>query len=223
MGNGRRLSLALALFFLIPAAAFAQFPTVEDGIPFEVPAGETPRIWRAAPGGGMIVMPDGSVRTLAPPNFRLRKRRWSEPVWRVPQGKYGLELKDNLRLIGRPARGWTVTLKTGFGTVTIPLKQVAKLEPAGNGQFAAHLNNGDRVTGELVSRTLAFETDYGKLNVPSSELVRLSTSPPAVTTKPTAAVKQPARPTVPMPDVIGPAGFGGGTNPAGIPPDDARR
>ena len=152
-----------------------------------------------------------------PPEVFLRKRirgEWVRPtpvykpssrplpqeeVWKIPQGKFGLEFKDNLRMIGRPAKGWSVTLKTGFGTVTIPLAQVNKLEPAGEGKFAAHLRNGDRVTGELVSKTLAFETDYGTLTVPSSELVRFSTAKPVQPTVPgsTTPVKTQSGPREP--------------------------
>ena len=102
-----------------------------------------------------------------------------KPVWKIPAGKYGLRLKDGLRIIGQPAKGWSAMLKTSFGTVTIPLAQITRLEPAGNGQFSAYLKTGDRVTGVLVSKVLSFETAFGTMTVPTLDLVRLSSGAPA--------------------------------------------
>ena len=65
-----------------------------------------------------------------------------------------LKLKNGTRIIGRPAKGWSATLKTSFGTVTVPLEQISRIARAGNGQFSAFLKNGDRVTGVLVSKVL---------------------------------------------------------------------
>ena len=98
------------------------------------------------------------------------------PVWIIPAGQYGLQLKNGTRIIGQPAKGWSATLKTSFGTVTIPLAQITRLEPAGNGQYSAFLKNGDRVTGQLVSKVLSFETQFGSLMVPTPDLVRLSSA-----------------------------------------------
>ena len=102
-----------------------------------------------------------------------------KPVWKIPAGKFGLQLNNGTRIIGQPAKGWSATLKTSFGTVTIPLAQITRLEPTGKGQFSAYLKTGDRVTGVLVSKVLSFETAFGTMTVPTQDLVRLCSATPA--------------------------------------------
>ena len=87
-----------------------------------------------------------------------------------------MQLKNGMRIIGQPAKGWSATLKTSFGTVAIPLAQITRLEPSANGQYSAFLKNGDRVSGVLVSKVLSFETQFGSLTVPTLDLVRLSSA-----------------------------------------------
>ena len=101
-----------------------------------------------------------------------------KPVWKIPAGKYGLHLKNGTRILGRPVKGWSAKLKTNFGTVSIPLAQIARLDSAGNGQCSVFLKNGDRVSGILVSNVLSFETEFGTMTVPTADLVRLSSATP---------------------------------------------
>ena len=118
-----------------------------------------------------------------------------KPVWKIPAGKYGLQLKNGTRIIGQPAKGWSATLKTSFGTVTIPLAQITRLEPAGNGQYSAFLKNGDRVTGVLVSKVLSFKTQFGSLMVPTPDLVRLSSATAVAKSSPAPLRRQTSKTT----------------------------
>ena len=117
-------------------------------------------------------------------NLRMPNgKRQPQPLrWKIPSGKYGLQLANGTRVIGRPAAGWSARFKTAFGAVAIPLPQISHIAPNGAGQFSAHLKNGDRVTGTFVSATLRFETQFGTLQVAASEIVRLlsSNQPPKV-------------------------------------------
>jgi hypothetical protein len=105
-----------------------------------------------------------------------RSRSSQTPQWTIPVGEYGLELADGTRMVGRPAKNWTARIATGFGTVTIPLAQIAHIAPAGKGQFAAYLKNGDRVSGSLVSNSMKFETRFGTLSVAAADIARLRSS-----------------------------------------------
>lgn len=108
------------------------------------------------------------------PSRRVRRRTSQPVVWQIPPGKFGLMLNDGTRLIGRPAKDWTAAIRTGFGLAVIPLAQIRSIESAGAQSVAIHLKNGDRVSGPLVSTNIPFETAYGNLNVPSADLVRLT-------------------------------------------------
>jgi hypothetical protein len=158
-----------------------------------------------SPGGGL-------------PYRSVRSNRPQQPQWTIPVGEYGLELADGTRMVGRPAKNWLAKIATSFGTVTIPLTQIAHIAPAGNGQFAAYLKNGDRVTGSLVSNTMNFETKFGTLSVAATDIARLRSATAAM--QPVAAanpagVRRPSR------------GFGKSgrvrlTSPAELPPGSTR-
>ena len=151
----------------------------------------------ALPGrGGMRLVPMRSAASTA--NRPVVRPTVAKPVWKIPAGKYGLQLNDGTRIIGQPAKGWSAMLKTSFGTVTIPLAQITSLEPTGNGQFSAFLKNGDRVTGVLVSTVLSFETDFGTMTVPTPDLVRLSSATAVAKNSPASvrtSTKQPSKTT----------------------------
>ena len=99
----------------------------------------------------------------------------AEPtLWKIPAGMIGVKLSDGTRIIGTPAQGWKVSLKTGFGVVAVPLAQVQRVVPAQADRVAVYLKNGDRVSGVLTSNTLRLVTAFGTLSIPTSELRVLS-------------------------------------------------
>ncbi|MFQ5734066.1 MAG: hypothetical protein ACE5KM_19175, partial [Planctomycetaceae bacterium] len=173
MKSVRFCSLISAVVVCLPAVAAAQFQIEE----LAQPRG-------GFGGGGMRFVRPMRVWNV-PRKSRPTIQKPAKPVWRIPPGQYGLHMADGLRIIGRPAKGWSVALKTAFGNVTIPLTQIVRLEPAANAEFAAHLKNGDRVTGRLTSKILEFETQFGTLRIPSGDLLRLSTPSPVKPTVPT--------------------------------------
>lgn len=182
-----RVSSVLAVVGVLVSAnqAFAQFEQVQnfDGI---LP----PDVQFENPGGGINLGP-GMAPTVPAHRRAVRPRPQSAPVWEIPVGKYGLQLNDGTKVIGIPGKGWSASVKTGFGTVTIPRDQIDRIEPAANGEFSIHLKNGDRVTGGLVSARLPFDTSFGTLDVPCKTVVRLaSATPPA--RKPVPAPKTPS-------------------------------
>jgi hypothetical protein len=138
-------------------------------------------------GGGGMAYPGSLALQRGSRGMRSRRVSRQQPQWIVPSGEYGLELADGTRMIGRPAKDWSARITSAFGTVTIPLTQIAHLAPAGNGQFAAYLKNGDRVTGSLVSNTMRFETKFGTLSVAATDIARLRSSNAAIA-QPVAAM-----------------------------------
>ena len=174
MKSAFTLSMPAIAFLLLSSVASAAPPAITVAGDATVKIEERPlppiALWYLATGKRVLTHNHGHLR-MAPPDV-------PQPVWKIPAGKFGLQLNDGLRIIGQPAKGWSTTLRTSFGTVTIPLAQITRLEPAGNGQFSAFLKNGDRVTGTLVSKVLSFETQFGTMTVPTPDLVRLSSSAP---------------------------------------------
>ena len=119
------------------------------------------------------------------------------PTFQVPKGKFGIVLKDGTKMIGVPAKSWSATLQTQFGMVTIPRDQIASIEVV-NGLARIHLTNGDRVSGQLTSAVLKFETSYGELTVNAGELVRMGTGALRIgTTSPVAGGARPVRSSTP--------------------------
>ncbi|MFQ5733129.1 MAG: hypothetical protein ACE5KM_14400 [Planctomycetaceae bacterium] len=93
---------------------------------------------------------------------------------RIAAGQFGLELTDGTRLVGVPEKSWAATVKSRFGTVTIPRNEIAGIETV-DGKVRVYLKNGDRVSGTWASSTMRFETQFGALTVPASSMVRLIT------------------------------------------------
>lgn len=94
--------------------------------------------------------------------------------WTIPPGAFGLTLSDGIRIIGRPAKGWGATVKTSFGTVTIPLSQIRSIAARKGGGVTITLINNDRVSGTLVAKSMRFVTPFGTLSVPTTDLVTMS-------------------------------------------------
>lgn len=120
--------------------------------------------------GGTIIGVPHSHATPVP----IKMRRVQPKIWAIPAGKFGLQLSDGTRIIGVPAKGWSASIKTSFGTVSIPLAQIHHVATAGEKGVTVHLKNGDRVSGKFIATKLRFETAFGVLEIPSSDLVRLS-------------------------------------------------
>lgn len=114
-------------------------------------------------------------------------------VWTIPAGKYGLRLQDGTRMIGTPAKGWSVKLKSSFGPVDIPLSQIARLAPGKDGQLSAHLKNGDRVSGIALSKELQYETRYGVLTIQCRDIARLDSANAAIKTAAVSASQKAGR------------------------------
>lgn len=123
------------------------------------------RIWRPAP---TTTNPTRSTQQVAQRNAVAK--------WNIPAGHFGLILHEGNRIVGKPAKGWGATIKTVFGTVTIPLTQIRRIDSLKTGGVAITLINGDRVSGTLTSKTLKFVTQFGTLTVPSSDILALSTT-----------------------------------------------
>jgi hypothetical protein len=131
----------------------------------------------------------------------VRRPAPKKVMWEVPQGKFGLMLNDGTRIIGQPSADWSAAVKSEFGMAVIPLAQIRSIEANGSDSVAIHLNNGDRVSGPLVSPNIPFETPFGKLDVPSSDLVRLTSQSVSLSDNATTAVA-PQRPDVPTRMII---------------------
>jgi hypothetical protein len=184
MPSAVRISLLVACgVFGMPLIADAQYKVESfEGI---TPATDSTRARNPRPPG---MYPGGSFtrRGMRLPVPAARSRSAQGPQWTIPVGEFGLELADGTRMVGRPAKDWTARVATGFGTVTIPLVQIAQIAPAGKGQFAAYLTNGDRVSGSLVSNAMKFETKFGTLSVAAADIARLRSSHAAITPQPVA-------------------------------------
>lgn len=180
-----------------PLVAAAQFRMESGDVVFPPPG--TP-----FGGPGMRAFPGYMIPGRGRPVRSPRRSRPQQPKWDIPVGEYGLELADGTRMVGRPAKDWSARIATAFGTVTIPLTQIAHIAPAKDGQFAAYLKNGDRVTGTLVSRTMRFETKFGTLSVAATHIARLRSSNPATVQPVSTTSRGPSsRPTRRRPGAAG--------------------
>lgn len=133
------------------------------------------------PGGHWHTSPNSGGGTEALLNRVARQP--VEEVWNIPAGSYGLRLQDGTKMIGRPAKGWSVKLQTSFGPVDIPLEQVARLAPTKDGRLTAHFMNGDRVSGVAMAQTFKYETSYGVLTIRCSDIERMDSSKSIVAAK----------------------------------------
>jgi hypothetical protein len=209
-----------AAFLVLSNDASAQYKVLDLGTPDDVPSTYPEPVSEApfgGPGGGFSAMPSRyTVPPQVPGQRVVGPRAPQQPRWEVPAGMYGLQLADGTRMVGRPASGWSATLKTTYGTITIPLTQIAHIVPAGNGQFAAYLKTGDRVTGALVSPSLQFETQFGMLKVAAADMVRLLSS--------SAAVRVPSGGLTGSPGATpgSPGGLPGAGGPSAIPANSPR-
>lgn len=123
------------------------------------------RLWRREPSRINPTMPGPTVA-----------QRTAAAKWNIPSGHFGLILHEGNRIVGKPAKGWGATIKTVFGTVTIPLDKVRQIDARKTGGVTITLVNGDRISGTLTSKTLKFVTQFGTLTVPSSDIRALSTT-----------------------------------------------
>ena len=104
----------------------------------------------------------------------VKSRRIPAKTWKIPAGRFGVQVADGTRIIGKPAAGWQATLKTGFGTVNIPLDQIGRIETSNTLGVSIYLKSGDRVSGKLLSAAIPFETRFGALRIPATDLRLLS-------------------------------------------------
>lgn len=104
----------------------------------------------------------------------VRPRQAPRMTWEIPAGKFGLLLKDGTRIIGVPARNWAAKINTSFGIVNIPIARIHHVAASGKSGVSIHLKNGDRVSGKLIAQTMRFETEFGALAVPATDIERLS-------------------------------------------------
>lgn len=101
--------------------------------------------------------------------------RKTYPMFKIPNGKFGLVLKDGTKMIGVPAKSWFATIQAEFGMATIPREQISSIGVA-NGGVRIHLTNGDRVSGRLTSPVMQFETSYGLMTVGAADLIKMGTA-----------------------------------------------
>jgi len=86
-----------------------------------------------------------------------------------------LELRDGSRVIGEPSIN-TVKVQTSFAKFDLELKLIASIEFHENRETARiSLTNGDNVQGTLLLDGFQMQTSFGKVSIPLSEIVRLST------------------------------------------------
>ena len=86
-----------------------------------------------------------------------------------------LQMNDGTRLVVTPGWKWTANLRTVFGPANIPLSRIRRIERRGKQRFVVHLKNGDRITGQLLVRTIDIPTRYGILTVPTGSVVSIAT------------------------------------------------
>lgn len=90
----------------------------------------------------------------------------------IPKGKFGVIFDNGDRVIGVPSQDWSASVRTGFGQVTVPRNQLASMDVY-VGEVQLHLNNGDRVSGTLLSKIMVFETKFGQMRIPAERIVNL--------------------------------------------------
>ena len=93
-------------------------------------------------------------------------------TWRIPAGEFGLLLKDETRMIGRPTADDFLLFRSARGMQAIKAGNIHNISVADNFTTIVR-QNGKHELGKLIGGTLRFRTKFGTLKIPATSIERM--------------------------------------------------
>ena len=154
--HGCRRLMVLAVFACLAGTALAQ-PTVTPPPVGSAPVAEPP----IGPADTRPVLPERGPRLEPMGGDAAEEAESAKP----PKPCHRLSLDDGSLLLGEIVGQPDLTLQAKIGDLTIEFADIARIDPAfpDEDKFTVTLDNGDRLTGELILEEVKFKTVLGEL------------------------------------------------------------
>jgi hypothetical protein len=90
------------------------------------------------------------------------------------ESRFRLRMSDGSLLVGEFADAAKIKVKTRFAEVALPLKDVARIDPAAEEKkWTVVLEDGDRLSGTVDFATIALKTNWGEVPLKPDDLLAL--------------------------------------------------